>query len=82
MAENSIRSMILREARNLMPDIYSMKVVSVKPLAMVTSGDAPIHVTDESLIVPSRLRSQLTIGAYFYALSIQDTNTYYVLDAE
>lgn len=80
MAENSIRSMILREARNLMPNVYAMKVVSSKPLEMVTEGDAPIHVSEDSLIVPQRLREKMVPGATFYALSIMDANQYYVLD--
>lgn len=80
MAENSIRSMILREARNLMPNVYAMRVVQAKPLEMVTEGDAPIHVSEDSLIVPQRLRSLMIPGVTFYALSIMDANQYYVLD--
>lgn len=80
MAENSIRSMILREARNLMPNVYPMKVVQAKPLEMVTEGDAPIHVSEDSLIIPKRLWEKMVPGATFYALSIMDANQYYVLD--
>ncbi len=82
MAENSIRSMIQREARKLLPEVYPMKVVHESPLEMVTVGDSPIHVTEESLIIPSEYWDKLKVGATFYVLSLQDTNTYFVLNAE
>lgn len=82
MAENSIRSMILKEASVLMPEIYNMRIVSVSPLEMVTEGDAQIHVSEESLIIPSRLLEGMEVGKNYYALAFAFTNFYYVLDEE
>ncbi len=82
MAENSIRSMIQKEARQLLPQVYPMKVVRESPLEMVTVGDSPIHVTEESLIIPSAFWDKMKAGTIFYVLSLQDTNQYFVLNAE
>ena len=82
MADESIRSMIIKEASVIMPEIYNMRVVSESPLEMVTEGDAPIHVTDESLIIPSRLQDGMAVGKNYYALAFAFTNFYYILDEE
>ena len=82
MAENSIRSMIQREARQLLPEIEVMKVVSESPLEMVAMSDSSIHIDDDSLIIPARLMDGMTRGKQYYALQFQDTNLYYILDEQ
>lgn len=65
-----------------MPEIYNMRIVSVSPLEMVTEGDSQIHVSEESLIIPSRLFEGMEVGKNYYALAFAFTNFYYVLDEE
>jgi hypothetical protein len=74
--------MIIREAKALVPDIYNMRVVSMSPLEMVTEGDAPVHVSEESMIIPSRLYEDMAVGKNYYALAFAFTNFYYILDEE